>query len=524
MARPPKNALFFNHRALQALKPSATQVDYMCLGFEGFGIRVYPSGRKAFFVRYRRGGLRRFNLGNFPAVSLREARAKAESILGHVAEGDDPQADRQEVLGALTFGELAASFLEKHSKHRKRSWKEDERILNRELLPAWGKLSAVAVRRRDVAWLLDKIASRPAPIMANRVRALASRIFRFAVEREIVEFNPVTGTAAPGEERKRARVLSEEEIRTLWIAWEQEGSVTSAAFRMLLLTGQRLGEVLTMRWADVSGVWWTLPPGATKNKRGHRVYLSGQAMALLEELARAGRGREWVFPSPRTKKNVTSLNVATRRFRTASGVADWSVHDLRRTVATHMGRKPLSIPRQVIGFVLGHVDGGVTAIYDRAEREPEIETALRAWGSRLEDLVRGRNKSSSKNPPNEDGNQNLTALVSHLLNFERSAAMRWVADAERSDLNWHTVPAPTNLDATAYAVAAGIAELLAARSDQSAPPWTAEVGPAPEPLLLVEAAGSSRRLRILCEREGPGPLRRRQIFAPPNFLVMDEES
>jgi integrase len=453
MARPPKNALIFNHRALQALKPAADQVDYMCLGFEGFGIRVYPSGRKAFFVRYRRGGLRRFNLGNFPAVSLREARAKAESILGHVAEGDDPQAVRLEALGALSFEDLAASFLEKHSKHRKRSWREDERILNRELLPEWGKLSAAAIRRRDVAWLLDKVASRPAPIMANRVRALASRIFRFAVEREIVEFNPVTGTAAPGEERKRARVLSEEEIRALWAIWEREGSVTSAAFRMLLLTGQRLNQVLSMRWADVSGAWWTLPPGATKNKRGHRVYLNHQALALLEGLPRK---REWVFASPRTEKNVTSLNVATRRFRAASGIADWSVHDLRRTVATHMGRKPLSIPRQVIGFVLGHIDGGVTAIYDRAEREPEIETALRAWGNRLDELVRNRN--APKNLPSDDEGQNLDALVSHLLNFEQAAATKWVADAERAQLEWSRVPAPKNLDATARAVAAGLAE------------------------------------------------------------------
>jgi integrase len=518
MARPPKNALAFNHRSLQALKSSADQIDYMCLGFEGFGIRVYPSGRKAFFVRYRRGGLRRFNLGNFPAVSLREARAKAESILGHVAEGDDPQADRKEALGALTFGELAASFLEKHSKHRKRSWKEDERILNRELLPEWGKLSAAAIRRRDVAWLLDKIASRPAPIMANRVRALVSRIFRYGVEREIVEFNPVTGTAAPGEERKRARVFSEEEIRTLWAIWEREGSVTSAAFRMLLLTGQRLNEVLSMRWADLSGAWWTLPPAATKNKRGHRVYLSRQALALLEGLPRR---REWVFASPRTEKNVTSLNVATARFRAASGIANWSVHDLRRTVATHMGRKPLSIPRQVIGFVLGHVDGGVTAIYDRAEREPEIENALRAWGQQLEELL--GDKHATKKPERDGGGPDLGILVGHLLNFERAAATRWVAEAERAKVDWHKVPPPTSADAKVCAVAASIAELLASRADQPAPSWTAGVGSAPAPLFLVEGVASRRRLRILCEREGPEPLRRRRIFAPPNFLVVDEE-
>src|SRR5579863_10016417 len=115
MPKAPKNARFFTQRSLVALKPTGAQVDYMAVGVEGFGIRVYPSGRKTFFVRYRRGrGFRRFTIGDFPRTSLREARAEAEAIIGRVADGGDPQGSREEARAAQTFGELAASYLEVH--------------------------------------------------------------------------------------------------------------------------------------------------------------------------------------------------------------------------------------------------------------------------------------------------------------------------------------------------------------------------------------------------------------------------
>jgi integrase len=109
--------------------------------------------------------------------------------------------------------------------------------------PAWSEQAAATIRRRDVAALLDKIVNRGAAVQANRTRSIAHRLFAFAVEREIVEFNPVTGVRRPTDERHRMRVLTEEEIRILWTTWEEEGSRTSALLRFLLLTGQRIGEV-----------------------------------------------------------------------------------------------------------------------------------------------------------------------------------------------------------------------------------------------------------------------------------------
>ncbi|HVT17888.1 MAG TPA: tyrosine-type recombinase/integrase [Thermoanaerobaculia bacterium] len=399
MPSPPKNASAFNDRALRALRPGRIRVDYMDLGLRGFGLTVRPSGTKTFFVRYRAGRLEgRITLGDYPALTLASARTMARDVIGRLARGEDPQADRRAQRDAPTFGEVAADYLELHAKRRKRTWQEDERILRRDLLPAWRHLPAAAIRRRDVANLLDRVVGRGSPIMANRIRALASKIFAFALEREIVEFNPVAGLPPQGEERGRERVLSEDEIRTLWQAWEAEGSIASFIFRLLLLTAQREAELLGMRWTDIAGAWWTVPAGIVKNKLAHRVYLGSEARELLAELKERTGDGPWVFASPRRKGAPTaSINKAKERFRATSGIPDWRPHDLRRTAATYMGR--LGVPRPAIARVLNHVDAGVTAIYDRSTAEPAIEQALRLWGNRLDEIVNGQSRPATSTSP-----------------------------------------------------------------------------------------------------------------------------
>jgi hypothetical protein len=213
------------------------------------------------FVRYSKdGALRRFNLGTYPGVTLKSARTRAETTIGRLARGEDPQAERSEQRSATTFGDLAASYLELHAKQKKRTWEEDLRILNHDLLPKWRRLPAASIGRREIATLLDRIVERGAPVMANRTHALISKLFAWGKKRGHVDSNPAADVQKPGEEGSRDRVLSVPEIQTLWTLWETENSVTSAALQMLLLTGVRLTEALTMRWEDISGDWWTIPP------------------------------------------------------------------------------------------------------------------------------------------------------------------------------------------------------------------------------------------------------------------------
>src|SRR5205823_3658195 len=162
---------------------------------------------------------------------------------------------------------LAREYIDRYAKKRKRSWKTDEYLLRSEVLPHWQHRAIVDIRRRDVRELVDGIAERGAPILANRTTALLSKVFKFALDDELIEASPAMRIPRPAPERQRDRVLTEDEIRTLW---QQFGALDepsmAALYRLRLLTVQRGGEVASMRWQDIdlNGGWWTIPSERSK--------------------------------------------------------------------------------------------------------------------------------------------------------------------------------------------------------------------------------------------------------------------
>ncbi len=206
------------HRTIDTFTAGRWMTDYWDLQLPGFGVRVSKSGRKTFIVRYKgsSGSKRRLNLGVYPVMSLAEARDQAREKLAAIAKGEDPQVEKVAEREAVTFGEMAETYLERHAKIKKRRWREDERILRVDLLPQWRGWKAKSIGRREVGVVLDAIVARGAPIMANRVKALISKIYNFGVGRGLVEHNPCLLVPMPARERPRERVLTEEEIRRLW--------------------------------------------------------------------------------------------------------------------------------------------------------------------------------------------------------------------------------------------------------------------------------------------------------------------
>jgi integrase len=194
------------------------------------------------------------------------------------------------------------------------------------------------------------------------------------------------GLSKPGVEIQRDRVLSEDEIRAVWAACDAEPGIIADAFRLMLLTAQRRGEVLSMRWQDVEGGWWTIPAEVAKNGRSHRVPLSPQALAILERRRGSANG-PWVFPSPTTDRAIENPQKAAERLRERSNVPDLRLHDFRRTAASTVGG--VGISRLTVKKILNHAERDVTAIYDRHSYDPEKRTALDAWGRRLEAVVSG---------------------------------------------------------------------------------------------------------------------------------------
>jgi integrase len=280
---------------------------------------------------YRSGGrLRRLTLGTYPALGLADARSQAATARHTVAQGDDPAVEKYDARHAPSVSDIAGQYLTLYAKVRKKSWRDDARLLHREVLPAWGHRKAFGITRRDVLVLLDRIVQCGAPIQANRVLALIRKLYNWAISRDLLEHNPCIQVKPPGKEHQRERVLTDDELRLVWRATEPLDPLTAAQLKLRLLTAQRGGEVRTMRWEDIdreSG-WWTIPAQMAKNGLSHRVPLSRPVLDLLSVLQAVTGESPWVFPSGRRQgQPIVDIRKPAKRLCTLSGVL-FVPHDL----------------------------------------------------------------------------------------------------------------------------------------------------------------------------------------------------
>jgi integrase len=277
-----------------------------------------------------------------------------------------------------------------------RARKEDERKLRVEVLPVWGSRPAAEIRRADVRDLLERIAKERGGVCANRTRALLSKVFAFGVEKERIEANPVYGVKRVHVEAPRERVLTEQELRVLWPLFDRLQPTVAAAWRLILLTAQRPGEVLSMRWRDLErdsrGSWWNIPAELTKTNRAHRVPLSPQALAIIEALRPLTGSTEWVLASHAEGKRLTWLSHSAARLRTWSGLEHFTPHDLRRTAATWLGRH--GVRPDTIDQLLNHAAGRITRTYNRAGYDTEKRQAVVLLGDLVEGVLAGEERSN----------------------------------------------------------------------------------------------------------------------------------
>ncbi len=392
----------FSDRYVLNLKPQASRYELREPNAHGNGtlaLRVSPNGHKAWQYLYTADGRdRRLTLGTYPEMTVAQAHAALGEAMTARESGRDPGATAVQAniaeRKAPTFATLAALYLELHAAARKKDKGDrDSRALKRDVLPVLGALKAEAVTRRDVIALLDGIVARGAPIQANRTLALVRKIFNFGISRDILQQNPCYRVEAPADEHQRDRVLSEGEIQALLTnlptaAMAQECRL---ALRFQLLTAQRCGEAVAVRWdeIDLAAGWWTIPEKKAKNKLTHRVPLSPQALDVLRQAKALNPDRETVFPSPRGDKPMVETAVARAVFRNLEkiGAGTFSPHDLRRTAASHM--TGMGISRLVVSKLLNHVERGVTAVYDRHSYDKDKREALDAWGRRVAALEAG---------------------------------------------------------------------------------------------------------------------------------------
>lgn len=411
--------------AIKNLKPKSAKYFIhgdMSNGRHGFAICVYPaskkypSGTKSWFFIYRFEGKRCFlPLGKYPTMGLADASKEFERHWQVFADGKNPatvEEDKKiELEAAPTVKKLAEEYIERYAMANKKSWLEDQRILEKEIYPAWGKKKAQDVTKRHVNDLLDKVVDRGSPQTANNIFKIIRKMFNWAVEKDRLKISPCLGIKAPASTVAKDRALNAAEIKIVWNALASpDTSMTDEvrnAIKLILLTAQRPGEVSGIHTQEIDGNWWTIPADRSKNKMAHRVYLSPLAIEIINQAiqhAKAARGipakqkySGYIFPCPHRSKDKPierhAFSKALKRNEsedgsTTLGIAIFTPHDLRRTAATAMAES--GELDEVIDAVLNHSKQGIIKVYNLYRYDKEKQKALEAWERKLLGIIKAK--------------------------------------------------------------------------------------------------------------------------------------
>lgn len=375
--------------AAAKVPPGRTELRLRARQCPGLSLRVRPTGKTWGFSYTADGRRREVALGSYGGgkreLTLLEAKEKAEELRASVRRGGDPlrtkaaeKRDRR-AAAAGTVEALCELYDAKRIAHKRPAGqREDRRQIRAHVVPAWGNRPVKEIRRADVVALLELVRETSGGVSANRLQALLSALFGFALERELIGASPAAGLRRLHREVPKSRVLTSDELRDVWQA-SHGNAIAGSALLLILATGQRGGEVVRLRWRDLArradGWWWLIPSGFRKNSREHDVPLSALAVELLNRVRPLTGAGEWAFSFDGTQP-MNGLVQYAERVRALSGTAGWTPHDLRRTAATLCGEA--GVAPHVIEALLGHARGKLEQTYQRAGRRAELRGAVRA--------------------------------------------------------------------------------------------------------------------------------------------------
>src|SRR5258706_4222130 len=405
-------------------KPGATRREIPDAGCAGLYLCVHPGGAKSWAVRYRapaklgpdgQRAPRKLTLGPVAAISLKAAHKLAKDALLEVDRGNDPAATKREEKTKAKTDAIAAAdntvdvfmveFMRRY--HGKSGLRDSTRnntaalfglkleegkwIPNgKGVLAHWSGRPITTITKQDARDMLHDMASERGGVVANRTLTGLKTFFTWVLrEHDVLLASPVAMLARPAAETKRSRVLSPDEIRLLWAAaGADEFKPFGRMVRLLLLTGARRDEIREGLWSEIHGDTWKLPGARTKNGLPHNIPLSPLALQIVAECrSKRVSGGKLVFTMTGTTP-ISGLSKAVDRVR---GDADWTLHDIRRSVATHMGEQCGVLPH-IVEAALNHISGakaGVAGVYNHATYAEPVRAAFEAWGRYVEPLVNG---------------------------------------------------------------------------------------------------------------------------------------
>lgn len=381
----------------------------------GFGLRITAAGGKAFILKYTIDGReRRKTIGDWPTWTLEAARAEGRDLARDIAQGKDPLEAKRRRREEPLLKDLAGEWLDKHASGLA-SEKAIRGYINNDLVPAIGNMKVSDIRRRDVIEVVEAKAEKT-PRAAAQVLLYARRLMDYATDRDYIPANPlaglkpssitVKGKRDPLRAKVRARVLDHDEIRAFWTNAEtcDLHRLTALCLKLVLVTGQRPGEVAGMREDEIKGRWWTIPAARRgKTDSAHSVYLTDTALQIIAaakaEIDRLAPRREepwlgFIFEArPGSPITNAALCRAVDRQHQALGAKDcpqwgrWTPHDLRRTMRT--GLSACRIRPDIAELTIGHTKRGIVAVYDRHSFDTERQAAFEAWEAFLLRIVEG---------------------------------------------------------------------------------------------------------------------------------------
>jgi integrase len=382
-------------KRLVALKPKSGR--YSVHGGGGLYLEVWPSGAKSWRLRFMQNRRRqRINLGRFPEMDISAAHAERDRLIHAIRAGRSPADERRrrirEVLRGLTVWEFGERYLHEVAMRARKDAAPVRRYLERDVYPAIGAMPLAQVQAEHVREIVFAIRDAGHGQAAIAVRNLLKRVWDYALACGVTADNPVRATPVKfiALTKARSRVLSETEIETFLKRLDDVSirAEMTSALRLILLTLTRKSELRLAKWEHINleRGEWEIPPEHSKTGAGQIVYLSQQAIAILEQLRPAVRRVGYVFPALGSNGNTpigqSTMNRALDHIQ--PGMAHFTVHDLRRTGATRLSE--MGFQPDWIEKALNHKLHGVRGIYNRAEYADQRRKMLQAWADALECL------------------------------------------------------------------------------------------------------------------------------------------
>ncbi|WP_235513486.1 MULTISPECIES: tyrosine-type recombinase/integrase [unclassified Sphingomonas] len=389
-------------RSVDALRPGPARTFLWDDDLKGFGVKLTPAGALSYVLQYRMGGreakTQRYSIGAHGSPwTPATARTEAERLLTLVARGIDPsEADRKRRDDAVNFA-FSAYADRFHAACKGDGWRAlVGRCLRLHVKPVLASKALPAITKADIVAVFDAM---PADQQANRRNTFAvlRRLFRWAISRGDLERSPMEGMETPPAVKARDRWLSDDELVRVWNAAPACHRCFGSIVRLLIATGQRREEVTGMAWIELdrAKAMWRIPGERTKNGEPHHVPLSRLAIETIDTIAKADKWprKGLVFTTTsggpftahsRGKRKIDALLQADG----GEPIAEWRLHDLRRTLAT--GFQRLGVRFEVTEAVLNHLSGarsGVAGVYQRHEWADEKRAALDAWTSHIERIL-----------------------------------------------------------------------------------------------------------------------------------------